>query len=74
MPMTLPHLDHLTASRGERLEVLGQVGWLSRRPADFQAQIARIGRWRRVSAGEVLYLAGDESEWIVGLAEGVLDY
>ncbi|WP_374300908.1 Crp/Fnr family transcriptional regulator [Paracoccus sp. (in: a-proteobacteria)] len=56
-----------------RLGVLAQTGWLSRQPLDFQARVARLGRWRDARAGEILYLAGDEADWMVGLAEGAFE-
>jgi CRP/FNR family transcriptional regulator, cyclic AMP receptor protein len=56
-----------------RLGVLARTGWLSRQPPEFKALIARLGRWRNVKAGEILYLAGDEAAWMVGLADGILE-
>jgi CRP/FNR family transcriptional regulator, cyclic AMP receptor protein len=35
--------------------------------------MARLGRWREFKAGELLYLAGDEADCMVGLAEGILE-
>jgi CRP-like cAMP-binding protein len=55
------------------LGILGQVGWLSRQPTDFQAAVARLGRWREYKPREIIYLAGGESDGLYGLAEGTLE-
>ena len=69
----MAQLDHFVDDGVQRLGVLGQTGWLSRQPGDFQARIARLGRWREFPAGEILYLSGDQAEWVVGLAEGIFE-
>lgn len=55
------------------LQVLGQVGWLSEQPAAFQARIAAAGRWQEFARGQLLYVEGDRSDALFGLAEGQLD-
>lgn len=57
----------------EALEPLDQVGWLARQPEAFQAWVADNGRWRQFSAGEIIYLAGDEPNGMYGLASGALE-
>lgn len=69
----MPHLDQFAESANSRLGVLARTGWLSRQPTEFQALIARLGRWRSFKAGEILYLAGDEATSMVGLADGILE-
>jgi CRP-like cAMP-binding protein len=68
----LAQMNQLTAEAKQRLGPLGQVGWLSRQPPEFQAAIARLGRWREFKPGEVIYFYGDEPDGLYGLAEGVL--
>jgi CRP-like cAMP-binding protein len=70
---SMAQLDQFAENTADRLGVLAHTGWLSRQPADLQAHVARLGRWRVLDAGEVLYLAGDEADWMVGLAEGILE-
>ena len=65
-------MDQLPAGVTDSLGPLARVGWLSRQPAEFQAAIARLGRWRDLKAGEIIYLAGDEPDGLYGLARGVL--
>lgn len=69
----MAHLDQFPEKPVGRLGVLARTGWLSRQPLEFQALIARLGRWRDIKAGEILYLAGDKADWMVGLAEGILE-
>lgn len=69
----MAQLDQFTDTAVRGLGVLSKTGWLSRQPLEFQVLISRLGRWRDVTAGEVLYLAGDEADWIVGLASGILE-
>lgn len=69
----MAQLEHFPGNTASRLGVLSRVGWLSRQPQDFQMLIARLGRWREVNAGEILYMAGDEPEAMLGLAEGILE-
>ncbi len=69
----LAQLDHFIGATEDRLGILARAGWLSRQPCDLQQIVARIGRWRRFDAGEVIYLAGDEPDGLYGLAEGVLE-
>lgn len=69
----MAQLDHFTESTEKRLGILHKVGWLSRQPEDFRSLVARLGRWRQVRAGEILYIAGDEPDGMLGLAEGILE-
>jgi CRP-like cAMP-binding protein len=69
----MAQLDQFDTNAVSRLGVLARAGWLSRQPPEFQALIARLGRWRDVKAGETLYLAGDEATWMVGLADGIIE-
>jgi CRP-like cAMP-binding protein len=57
----------------QRLGILGQVGWLARQPPEFQAAVARLGRWREYKPREIIYLAGGASDGLYGLAEGTLE-
>lgn len=69
----MAQIDQFDATFDRRFGVLAETGWLARQTPEFQSAIARIGRWREFRAGEILYLAGDEADWIVGLAEGVFE-
>ena len=69
----MAQLDQFADDTAQRLGILARTGWLSHQPRDFQARIARLGRWREFKAGETLYLSGEEAEWMVGLAEGILE-
>jgi len=69
-------LAHLTQSGGTargQLGVLGEVGWLSRQPTEFQAVVARLGRWREFKLREIIYSAGSEPDGLYGLAAGTLE-
>lgn len=59
--------------RGQDLRALGQMGWLSRQPPDFQGRMLAIGRWIRVPGGRPLFTIGDEPDAIFGLGSGFLD-
>jgi CRP-like cAMP-binding protein len=69
----MAQLDQFADDTVLRLGTLASTGWLSQQPRDFQARIARLGRWRGFKAGETLYLSGEEAEWMVGLAEGIFE-
>jgi CRP/FNR family transcriptional regulator, cyclic AMP receptor protein len=69
----MAQLDQLPEKSLVWLGALARTGWLSRQPVEFQAVIARLGRWRDVKAGEILYLAGDEADWMFGLEDGILE-
>jgi CRP-like cAMP-binding protein len=69
----MAQLEHFVENTAKRLGVLAKTGWLSRQSDDFQTLIARLGRWREFKAGETLYLAGEESGYLVGLAEGIFE-
>lgn len=72
-PDSVAQLNQFVENPIGRLGVLARTGWLSQQPLDFQAQVSRLGRWRDAKTGEILYLAGDEADWIVGLAEGIFE-
>lgn len=55
------------------LDPLDRVGWLAAQPEEFRRWVAANGRWRRFSAGEVIYLAGDEPDGMYGLGDGALE-
>lgn len=59
--------------RSNKLQVLGQVGWLSEQPAAFQARIAAAGRWQTLARGKLLYEKDDLSDALFGLGAGQLD-
>jgi CRP-like cAMP-binding protein len=69
----LVQLEQFVESTGKRLGILAKTGWLARQNADFQTLIARLGRWREYRAGEILYLAGDEAESMVGIGHGIIE-
>ena len=69
----MAQVDQLSANAATRLGVLAEIGWLSRQPKDFQALVARLGRWRKLEARETIYLAGEEPDGLFGLAEGILE-
>ena len=69
----MAQLDHLEENPTDRLGVLARTGWLSKQPQEFKGRIARLGRWREARAGQTLYLTGEEADWIVGLASGILE-
>ncbi len=66
-------MGHLQDNAARRLGVLSERGWLARQDPAFQALIARLGRWREFKAGETLYLAGEEADYLAGLAEGIFE-
>jgi CRP-like cAMP-binding protein len=53
--------------------ILLNAGWLAGQPPDFQARIAKAGRWKSVEAGRSIYAVGDVPDALYGLAEGNLD-
>lgn len=52
---------------------LAAIGWMAEQPGDFQARMAKLGRWVSVARGSVVYAVGDEADAILGLGEGALD-
>jgi CRP/FNR family transcriptional regulator, cyclic AMP receptor protein len=66
MGSSTPDLDTAIA-------ILSRRGWFAERPAALRAALRRIGRLRRLSPGEALYLVGDEPNGIFGLVEGGVD-
>jgi CRP-like cAMP-binding protein len=55
------------------LAPLDAVGWLAQQPPAFLDWAAAVGRWRYYRRGQVLYVAGDPSDGLYGLAEGAFD-
>jgi CRP-like cAMP-binding protein len=51
---------------------LSERGWLAVSPADFRDAVLDVCRWRSLSAGESLYVAGDPPGGIFGIASGAL--
>ena len=69
----MAQVDQFSGTAATRLGVLAEIGWLSQQPKDFQALVARLGRWRKLEASETIYLAGEEPDGLYGLAEGILE-
>lgn len=66
-------MEQLVRTSIANLQSLAVVGWLAEQPADFQARMARLGRWVSVRRGSLLYAVGDDADAIFGLGEGMLD-
>jgi CRP-like cAMP-binding protein len=69
-------LAQLTQSADAEIQglgILGQVGWLSRQPREFQVAVARLGRWKEFKPRGIIYLAGSQPDGLYGLAEGTLE-
>lgn len=56
-----------------QLAPLDMIGWLSNQPEEFKNWAARVGRWENYRAGQFVYLAGDASDGVYGLASGGLE-
>jgi CRP-like cAMP-binding protein len=61
------------ASYPVALAPLDEVGWLSKEPESFRQWVAEKGIWRIFKPGQFIYLAGDESDGLYGLAEGAVE-
>ena len=61
------------ASYPVALAPLDEVGWLSREPESFRKWVAENGVWRIFKPGQFIYLAGEESDGLYGLAEGTVE-
>ncbi len=55
---------------GLDLAPLDRVGWLANQPEDFRRWVAAVAEWRNFNIGQPIYLAGDQSDGIYGLAYG----
>lgn len=55
------------------LDPLDRVGWLATQSGDFRRWVAENARWRRFTAGEAIYLAGDEPDGMYGLGSGAFE-
>jgi CRP-like cAMP-binding protein len=69
----MAHLDQSGANAYLSLEALAHRGWLARQSLGFQTLVARLGRWRQFVAGEIVFSAGDEADYLIGLGEGILE-
>jgi CRP/FNR family cyclic AMP-dependent transcriptional regulator len=61
------------ASSPAALAPLDEVGWLSAEPESFRRWVAETGVWRIFSPGQFIYLAGEASDGLYGLAEGTIE-
>jgi CRP-like cAMP-binding protein len=66
-------LEQFVETTGKRLGILAKTGWLARQSGEFQTLIARLGRWREHKAGEVIYLAGEVADSMIGLGTGIVE-
>jgi CRP-like cAMP-binding protein len=66
-------MEHSAVEMSSRIAPLDRVGWLATQPAELRAWVARVGRWRRFEAGQLIYDAGDTADGLYGLAEGALN-
>jgi CRP/FNR family transcriptional regulator, cyclic AMP receptor protein len=55
------------------LAPLDQVGWLSDQSAEFRRWASMVGNWQDFVAGQTVYLAGDPSNGLYGLAIGAVE-
>ncbi len=53
-------------------DLLSSVGWLSRQPENFQADVFKRGVLVKTQRGEVIYRLGDAAGGIYGLASGAV--
>jgi CRP-like cAMP-binding protein len=61
------------ASAPAALAPLDEVGWLSAEPESFRRWVAEAGVWRVFRPGQFIYIAGEESDGLYGLAEGTIE-
>lgn len=54
----------------DALTLMAAHGWLSRRPAEFRAEVVRRSRVRRFATGDSLYNYGDGRNGMFGLVSG----
>ena len=55
------------------LAPLDQIGWLAEQPEEFRQWVASVAEWRNYKFGQPIYLAGDPSDGLYGLASGALE-
>jgi CRP-like cAMP-binding protein len=55
------------------LAPLDEIGWLAEQPDDFKSWAASVAQWRDFRAGQLIYLAGDPSDGLYGLASGAVE-
>jgi CRP/FNR family transcriptional regulator, cyclic AMP receptor protein len=55
------------------LAPLDQIGWLADQPEEFRQWVATVAEWRNYDGGKPIYLAGDPSDGLYGLASGALE-
>lgn len=66
-------MDELVTAHAGSLPGLSTSGWFSEQPAEFQARMAKLGRWIGMKRGNVICSAGDEADAVFGLGDGLLD-
>jgi CRP-like cAMP-binding protein len=57
----------------EKLQLLGEFGWLAEEPEDFRKRVAAAGSWQSLQDQQSAYHAGDASSSLYGLGAGFLD-
>ena len=55
------------------LAPLDKIGWLADQPEEFRQWVAAVAEWRNYKSGQPIYLAGDPSDGLYGLASGALE-
>jgi len=58
--------------REDGLRILSQTGWLSTTPPEFRDKVLTACRWRRVEAGALITLSGENAADVIGGAHGVV--
>ena len=51
-----------------------EFGWLSLMPDDFRTTLLDLCVWKKFSAGQAIYAAGDQSGGMYGIADGAIEY
>ena len=49
------------------------MGWLAAQPPSFRAWVATVARWRDYRLGQQIFMAGDSSDGLYGLAGGGIE-
>ena len=60
--------------RDEGLRVLAASPWLSRTPVEFRDTLLSSSRWRKLEAGALVTLGGEEASDVIGMASGVVEF
>ena len=58
--------------RSRARDILSSIGWLSRQPANFQAEVFKRATSVKFAAGEVIYRLGDPLGGIYGIVSGAV--